>query len=132
MAHIVNRNAFLAVRSCGEPLLIAYGLLVATELALKDNSGAWGKRHDIPQMLDELRDPGLTALGAQLRAGLSSIPCTDVSGNSSVVRSKAYPDLRYARCISDHAGGATNPHIENIIRTVDDIIIQLRGKGIGV
>jgi hypothetical protein len=107
-------------------------MLVATELTLKDRSGAWGRKHDVPQMLDDLGDPGLTALGMQLRTGLSSVPCTDLSGNQAMVRPQAFPDLRYARHENDYAGGTTNANLQNLVQTVDDIIVQLQARGIAI
>lgn len=132
MPHVVNRSAFLAARGCGHVLLSAYGLLVATELGLKDHSGAWGKRHDVPQMLDDLGDPGLTALGAALRTVLTAIPCTDILGNLAHVPGNKYPHIRYARHKNDHVGGTTDAHLHVLVQTVDDIIVQLRAKGVAV
>ena len=94
MPHAVNRNAFLAAKGCGHLLLSAYGLLVAAELALKDHYRVWNKKHDIPQMLDDLADPGLTALGAALRTSLGAIPCTHVDGNQASIPGNNYPHLR--------------------------------------
>ena len=132
MPHTVNRKAFLAASICGHPLLTAYGMLVATELALKDKSGHWKKKHDIPQMLADLGDPGITGLVSQLRADLSSIPCTNLDGLPDMTRPQVYPDLRYARCANDHTGGTTDTDIQKVVKTVSDIIIQLRKKGIDV
>lgn len=132
MPHVANRNAFLAARNCGHPLLCAYGLLVATELALKDQSGQWKKKHDIPQMLTDLGDPGLTGLVSQLRADLSSIPCTNIEGLPDTARPQVYPDLRYARCANDHPGGATDADFRKLVEVVNDIIIQLGKKGVPV
>jgi len=132
MPHVVNRSAFLAARGCGHVLLTAYGLLVATELGLKDHSGAWGKSHDVPQMLDDIGDPGLTALGTALRTALAAIPCTDIRGNPASVPGHKYPHLRYARHANDHAGGTTDAHLRSLVQTVDDIIVQLRAKGVAV
>ena len=132
MPHTVNRSAFLAAKNCGHLLLSAYGMLVATELALKDHSGVWKKKHDIPQMLDDLADPGLTALGTTLRTSLGAIPCTNLDGNQASVPGNNYPYVRYARHASDHAGGTTDAHLQSLVQTVDDIIAQLRAKGVAV
>ena len=131
MPHTVNRTAFLSAKKSGQPLLSAYGQLVATELALKDHA-CWKNGHDVPKMLDELSDPGLNSLSLQLRALLAAIPCTDISGNAATVRPNIYPDLRYARHASDHAGGTTDVHLQNLIVTVEDIIVQLRAKGVAI
>jgi len=132
MSHTMNRSAFLSAKQSGQPLLAAYGQLVAAELALKDHAAAWPKGHDVPKMLDELDDPGLTALGAQLRARLSAIPCTDISGNAATVRPNNYPELRYAQHANDHAVGTTDAHLLILVRIVEDIIIQLRAKGVAI
>jgi hypothetical protein len=132
MAHRVNRRAFLAVRGTGEPLLAIYGLLVAAELALKDHSGAWEKKHDVPQMLDDLADPGLTALGATLRILLASVPCTSSDGNPATVPANSYPHLRYARHADDYAGGVSNIHLNNLTTIAEDLLGQLRAKGVAV
>jgi hypothetical protein len=132
MAHKVNRNAFLAAKGCGHALLSAYGQLIATELALKDQTGIWGKGHDIAQMLDDMNDPGLTALGTQLRTRLSAIPCTTKQGKSAIIRQHMYPELRYARHINDHVGGTTDAHLDSLVQVVEDIIVQLHGKGISI
>jgi hypothetical protein len=107
-------------------------MLVATELALKDHSGVWRKKHDIPQMLDDLGDPGLTALGTLLRTSLGAIPCTNLDGKAASVPAHKYPHLRYVRHASDHAGGTTDAHVQNLVQTVGDIITQLRAKGVAV
>ena len=83
-------------------------------------------------MLDNFSDPGLTALSAQLRVNLAAIPCTDISGNAATVKPSKYPDLRYARHVSDHAGGTTDVHLQNLVVTVEDIIVQLRAKGVAI
>lgn len=132
MPHAFNRLAFLAAKASGQPLLSAYCQLVATELALKDHSASWPKGHDVPKMLEDFSDPGLTALSVQLRAHLSGIPCTDISGNSSVISSNKYPELRYAHHVNDRSGGITDAHLVNLVETVEDIIIQLRTKGVTI
>jgi hypothetical protein len=132
MPHAVNRNAFLAAKGCGHLLLSAYGLLVAAELALKDHYRVWNKKHDIPQMLDDLADPGLTALGAALRTSLGAIPCTHVDGNQASIPGNNYPHLRYTRHASDFASGTTDEHLQELVQTVDDIIVRLRTKGVAV
>jgi hypothetical protein len=131
MPHVVNRNAFLAAKGCGHPLLSAYGLLVATELALKEDASAWAG-HDLPGMLSRRGDPGLTALGESLRLALVAVPCTDRQGNNSPVPGSSYPYLRYARHANDFTGGATDAHLQVLIQTADDIIAQLRAKGVAV
>lgn len=133
MAHMMNRKAFLSAKDSSHPLLSAYGQLVATELALKDHSArAWPKGHDVPKLLDDFADPGLTALGAQLRAELLAIPCTDISGNKAPVRPDKYPELRYTQHAEDHLGGATEANLLNLVKIVEDIIIQLRTKGVTI
>lgn len=130
----MNRNSFLSARHSGQPLLSAYGQLVATELALKDHAPIWprGAKHDISGLLDDLGDPGLTALGAQLRTELSSIPCTGITGTVTIVGSNKYPDLRYARHANDHAGGVTDVALQNLVTVIEDIIAQLRIKGVAI
>lgn len=133
MPHATNRIAFLSARQSDHPLLAAYGQLVATELALKDYSAGWPKeRHDVPKLLDDLGDPGLTSLSVQLRAELSAIPCTDLSGNAAMIRSNKYPDLRYTRHANDHQGGTTDENLRNLVNVVDEIITQLRAKGVAI
>ena len=132
MPHAMNRSAFLAARNSGQPLLSAYGQLVATELALKDNATTWRRGHDVPQMLDDLSDPGLTALSALLRVQLSAIPCTDTTGNTAPVNPSNYPTLRYSHHVNDNAGGIPTSHLQNLVGTVEDIIVQLRVKGVAI
>lgn len=132
MAHITNRRAFLAAKESGQPLLAAYGQLVAAELALKDHAAAWPKGHDLPKLLDDFGDPGLTALGAQLRVGLSAVPCTANSGNAATVRPDKYPELRYVHHENDYAGGVTDISLLNLVKVVEDIIVQLRIKGVTI
>ncbi|MEW6288386.1 MAG: hypothetical protein AB1545_00895 [Thermodesulfobacteriota bacterium] len=134
MPHTMNRRAFLSARHSDQPLLAAYGQLVATELALKDHhhSAGWPKGHDVPGLLGDLGDPGLTALGAQLRAELSAIPCTDTSGNTATVRPHKYPELRYTQHENDHTGGTTDANLLNLVKVVEDIIVQLRAKGVAI
>jgi hypothetical protein len=132
MSHAVNRNAFLSAAGCGHPLLSAYGLLVATELGLKDHAAIWQGGHNVPKMLDAHNDPGLTALGAQLRTELAAIPCTDLRGNPAPVAVNRYPDLRYTRHAEDFVGGTTDPDLQKLVQTVQDIILQLRAKGVPV
>jgi len=128
----MNRAAFLAARNSGQLLLSAYGQLVATELALKDNSSIWIRGHDVPKMLDDLGDSGITALSMQLRANLSAIPCTNLTGNEAPVSPDKYPNLRYTRHVNDHAAGTTDVYLQNLVSTVEDIIIQLRAKGVAI
>lgn len=132
MPHAMNRAAFLSARQSGQPLLAAYGQLVATEIALKDHAAVWPSGHDVAGMLDNLNDPGLTALGAQLRAELIAVLCTDRSGNSSPVCPANYPGLRYALHENDHAGGTTDVRLSSLVNILDDIIVQLRAKGVTI
>lgn len=132
MPHAANRTAFLAAAGCGHPLLSAYGLLVATELSLKDHAATWQGGHNVPGMLDAYNDPGLTALGAQLRTELAAIPCTDLKGNQAPAAVHRYPDLRYTRHASDFAGGTADADLQKLVQTVQDIIVQLRARGIAV
>ena len=132
MPHPSNRAAFLAARGTGHPLLMAYSSLVVTELALKDHSGNWHMRHDIPQLLGTLGDPGLVALGAALRSKLAAIPCTAINGLPATVPGNSYPSIRYARLVADHAGGVTDAAIGDLILLVDDIITRLRAKGVSI
>jgi len=83
-------------------------------------------------MLDDLSDPGLTALSAQLRVQLSGVPCTDQSGNASPVSPNNYPTLLYSHHVNDNTEGITDAHLQNLVSTVEDIIVQLRAKGIAI
>lgn len=132
MPHTVNRNAFLAARGCGHPLLAAYGLLVATELALKDKDRVWNMRHNVPQMLVGYNDPGLTALGTALSVALNAIPCTNLDESQGTIPASNYPYLRYACHASDYTGGTTDTHLQSLVQTVEDIILQLRANGVEV
>lgn len=132
MPHATNRIAFLSARQSDHPLLAAYGQLVATELALKDYSAGWPKGHDVPKLLDDLGDPGLMSLSIQLRAELSAIPCTDISGNAATIRPDKYPELRYTQHANDHQGGTTDENLLNLVNVVDEIITQLRAKGVAI
>jgi hypothetical protein len=128
----MNRKAFLAAKNSDQPLLAAYGQLVATELALKDHAAEWPKGHDLPKLLDDFGDPGLTALGAQLRVALAAVPCTANSGNAASVRPDKYPELRYALHANDHAGGITDANLLELVTVAEDIIEQLRNKGVAI
>jgi hypothetical protein len=132
MPHAMNRKAFLSAKNSGEPLMAAYGQLVATELALKDHSTVWPKGHDVVNLLDDLNDPGLTSLGALLRTELSVVPCTTIAGGAAMVRPEKYPDLRYTQHQNDHTGGTTDAHLLRIVQIVEEIIIQLRNRGVAI
>ena len=132
MPHAFNRATFLAAKTSGQPLLSAYCQLVATELALKDHGSTWQRGHDVPKMIDDFDDPGLTALSAQLRLHLSGIPCTDTSGNTAPVSPSNYPTLRYAHHVSDRTGGTTDTHLQILVGIVEDIIVKLRFKGVTI
>ncbi len=134
MSHSMNRKAFLSAQHCGHPLLSVYGQLVATELALKDHADQWprGKGHDIPALLNDLEDPGLTALGAQLREELRVIPCTNNSGNAAIIAPAKYPELRYARLVGDYENGVADEQLVKLATVVGDIILQLRNKGVAL
>ena len=105
---------------------------MATELALKDHITPWKKGHDIPQLLNYFNDPGLTSLGIQLHNELSAVKCTDLAGNTATVRPEKYPELRYVRHVSDFQGGSSDAQLQSLIRTADDIITQLRSRGVAV
>lgn len=132
MPHAMNRRAFLSAKDSGQPLLAAYCQLVATELALKDHAATWPGGHDVPGYLDDLNDAGLTALSSQLRMELANIPCTGRTGNVAMIRPVSYPELRYAQHVSDHVGGTTDAILQNLVKVVEDIIVQLRNKGVVV
>ncbi len=132
MPHTMNRKAFLSAKNSGEPLMAAYGQLVATELALKDHSTIWPKGHDVIKLLDDLNDPGLTSLGALLRTELSAVPCTTTSGKPAMVRPEKYPELRYTQHQNDHTGGTSDAHLLKLVQVVEEIITQLRAKGVAI
>ncbi len=131
MPHTINRAAFLSARTSGHPLLAAYCMLVAVELALKDADPTWRKGHNVPQLLTQQNDPGLTSLAAQLESNLQNIPCTiGPTTVSAPVRKDNYPELRYMRHVDDHADGIGNKPLLDLLNTIDDIVTQLRARTI--
>lgn len=65
MPHTMNIQSFLAGKLPDKPLLSVYCMLVATEIALKDNNVPWMSGHDVPQMLTSLNEAGLNSLAVQ-------------------------------------------------------------------
>ena len=87
------------------PLLDAYRILVAIELALKDGGCTGG--HDIPSMLAQAatRHPilarQLNGHQAKLSADLRQLICNSTMGQPVPVLPNNYPHIRYTRFTGD-------------------------------
>ena len=133
MPHAHNRAAFLSVKGCGHTLLEIYGQLVAVELALKDHSAQWLCGHDVPRMLTELNDAGLTAVAVELGTELQAQHCTGIDGLCSQARSNKYTDLRYLRHESDFGTGhSTDAGLQKLLDAVQQVIKQLPQAGVSI
>lgn len=103
MPHLYPRQAFLlSSNNPGQSDLAGlYSILVAIELALKDeiqiSSGNWTAGHDIPSLLA----PHDASLSTQLFAALSNLRCTARDGSNAPVNPAIYPGIRYLRHQSD-------------------------------
>jgi hypothetical protein len=115
MSHKMNRTAFLAAKNSGQPLLAAYGQLVAAEIGLKDHAVTWLAGHDLHNF------------------GLNSLPF-----HAQIVQAilQRFALILTLNCVilgtNDHAGGTTDAHLLTLVRTVEDIIVQLRAKGVAL
>lgn len=115
MAYQTNISAFLP-NGPPNPLLDAYRILVAIELALKDIGCTCTGGHDIPTMLGQAasRHPMLASQlnvhQARLRADLSKLTCNSPKGQPAPVLPNNYPHARYTRFTGDWGGIHETPH----------------------
>lgn len=118
----------------GNALLSLYCKLVVLELILKDyqygETARWEQGHDVPTMLTNLIDPGITSLATQLRTALSSLTCTLIDGTEGQVAARSFPDLRYLRHASDFPGKSTDNEIQSALMLASDIEIALKAQGV--
>lgn len=118
MSFTSNKRAFLNPAT-QEPLLSAYCILVAIELALKDaNIPAQNGGHDVPTMLQfaanamaptSVVSAQLSSFSAQLKTDLSAITCQGKQGSPIGVPGHNYPFIRYSRQHGDWGGVDETP-----------------------
>ena len=117
------------------PLLDAYRILVAIELALKDmgcTSGTSG--HDIPAMLSQAasRHPMLASQlnghQAKLHSDLIQITCNDKNNQPVFVKANNYPHARYTRFVGDWGGVSETSHqsIAAFAQTCNSLLSHLQ------
>ncbi len=118
----------------GNILLSLYCKLVVLELLLKDyqygGMAQWERGHDVPSMLTNLSDPGITSLAIQLRTALSCLTCTLPDGTEGQVAARSFPDLRYLRHASDYPGKSTDNEIQSALVLANDIEVALTAQGV--
>ncbi len=128
MPHKYPRNAFLTVGTGhGNHVLVRlYSVLVAMELAFKDNShadtGSWTSGHNVPSMMSAVD----AALGTRLGNALGQLRCTALDGNAASVSASVYPHIRYLR----HETDFPPPHISSSDGDIEEtlaIAIQCLG-----
>ena len=99
----------------------------------KDHSAQWLRGHNVPGMLTELNDAGLTAVAVELGTELQAQHCTDRYGQCSQPRSCKYPDLRYLRHESDFGTGhSTDAGLQKLLDAVQQVIKQLPQAGVSI
>lgn len=112
MSYRTNISAFLP-NGPSNPLLNAYRILVAIELALKDIGCTGG--HDIPSMLAQLANQHPTLAGqlvghqSKLSTDLRQLTCNSPKGPPAAVLSNNYPHARYTRIAGDWNGVSETP-----------------------
>ena len=115
MAYRTNILTFLP-NGPPTPLLDAYRILVAIELALKDVGFTGGNGgHDIPSMLAQSanRYPmlarQLNGHQAKLSTDLGQLTCNSAKGQPVPVLANNYPHARYTRFVADWNGVSETP-----------------------
>ncbi|MDX1959649.1 MAG: hypothetical protein SFU98_13825 [Leptospiraceae bacterium] len=136
MGHLYNIKAFklaFTLNGQGSLLLSIYSKLVCIELALKDNqqqnTTIWpALSHNVSGLLNNI---ALNSLGIRFNNALKKIKCTDRNGNNlQSINERNYPALRYMNHDSDISGGSSDSDLTELDIIVDDIIIQMRNKGV--
>lgn len=133
MTYHTNISAFLP-NGPPHPLLDAYRILVAIELALKDIGCTCTGGHDIPTMLSQAASQHPMLAGelnthqAKLRADLCQLTCNSPKGQAAPVSANNYPHVRYTRCIGDWGGNSETPHqsIVNLAQTCYSLLSHLQ------
>lgn len=134
MAYHTNISTFLP-NGPSNPLIDAYRILVAIELALKDVGcigGASG--HDIPAMLaqaanqHQLLASQLNVHQARLRADLVQLICNNPKGQPAQVPANNYPHARYTRFAGDWSGISETTHqsISALAQTCNGLLVHLQ------
>ena len=133
MAYTTNISAFLPTETYS-PLLDAYRILVAIELAFKDvgYNGAGG--HDIPSMLAQaaihypLLASQLNAHQARLRTDLVQLICNNARGQPAQVLANNYPHVRYTRFAGDWGGVSETTHlsVRSLAQTCNNLLVHLQ------
>jgi len=121
------------------PLLDAYRILVAIELALKDvglNGGNNG--HDIPSMLSQAANNSATlhpmvasqliTHQAKLKADLCQLTCNNKMTQPASVSANNYPNVRYTRFTGDWNGIGETPHQSIVVlaQTCNSLLAHLQ------
>jgi len=136
MSHSYNRKAFklaFLLNGNGSILLSIYSKLVCIELALKDDqqikTQKWpATSHNISGLLNNLN---LNSEGIKFNNALKKIKCTDIKGkNLESIKETNYPALRYMNHDSDISGGSTDLDLTELNIIIDDIILQMKSKGV--
>ena len=138
MAYRTNISIFLP-NGPPNPLLDAYRILVAIELALKDvgfNGGTSG--HDIPSMLTQAATQAATlhpmvasqliAHQAKLKADLCQLTCNNKMIQPASVSANNYPHARYTRFTGDWNGIGETPHQSIVVlaQTCNGLLAHLQ------
>ena len=141
MPHTKNIQAFITL-SGPNALVMAYGILVGLELALKDagfKAGTGG--HDVPAMLGRAKQTlatagelvlaaQITGLEAKLKNDLNQLTCTSQSGNVQLVPAHSYPYSRYTRFQGDWGGNGetANATVTELLQTCKQILNFLQAN----
>lgn len=134
MTYRTNISVFLP-SGPPNPLLDAYRILVAIELALKDVGCTGGTSgHDVPKMLDQaaaqhpMLASQLNAHQTKLRADLCQLTCNSSNGQPAPVSANNYPHARYTRFSGDWGGIRETPHqsIVDLARTCNSLLSHLQ------
>lgn len=131
--HVTNRRIFEKLDAAA-PLFQLYCKLIALELSLKDfDSNNFPRSHDICDMAVRsfAASSAIAAAAQTLNGDLATLACSDLHGSASTVRSHKYPDLRYARMLSDFDPPAsTDAQVGRVLKSLDALIQELRKEGL--
>ncbi len=133
MTYRTNITVFLP-NGPSNPLLDAYRILVAIELALKDVGCTCTGGHDIPTMLSQAASQHPTLASqlnvhqARLTADLRRLTCNSPKGQPAPVLANNYPHARYTRFTGDWNGLSETPHqsIVELAQTCNSLLSHLR------
>jgi hypothetical protein len=130
--HTINRSAF---RDCdtSEPFFRLYTLLVAIELALKDQLSQFQSGHDLHRLAGFVvvpMPPGLSAQLTGLTACLGLLFCTSQQGLQVPVDSAKYPGLRYIRHDRDFPGATNEANVKQALDAARQLVQELRLAGV--